>query len=132
MWTVNEDKILNQCKNVYGSGYCAASSTAEDLATFTTTQTTTVTPVGFTSPTSPAWGISGYGTTEPIPVYTPAVFWSPASPAGAVATTKVADAKAVETTTAVVASSTSSSSTKSHKHKTTKTQRAVVATPFSA
>ncbi|PMD24596.1 glycoside hydrolase family 28 protein [Hyaloscypha hepaticicola] len=79
MWTVNENKILNQCKNVYGTGYCAATSTAAALAAFTTTVTTTSPPAGFTSPTSPAWGVAGYGITIPIPVYTPAVFWSPVS-----------------------------------------------------
>ncbi|TVY36592.1 putative rhamnogalacturonase A [Lachnellula subtilissima] len=79
MWTENGNKILNQCKNVYGTGYCAGTATASPLATFTTTATTTVTPAGYTSPTSPAWGIAGYGTTLPIPVYTPAAFWSPVS-----------------------------------------------------
>lgn len=79
MWTVNENKILNQCKNVYGTGYCAATSTAAALAAFTTTVTTTSPPAGFTNPTSPAWGVAGYGITIPIPVYTPAVFWSPVS-----------------------------------------------------
>jgi rhamnogalacturonan hydrolase len=80
MWTVNEKKILNQCKNVYGTGYCAATSTAgAKLTTFTTTATTTSPPAGFTNPTRPIWGVSDFGTTIPIPVYTPAVFWSPVS-----------------------------------------------------
>jgi rhamnogalacturonan hydrolase len=80
MWTVNQKKILNQCKNVYGTGCCAGTSTAgASLTTFTTTATTTSPPAGFTSPTRPIWGVSGYGTTIPIPVYTPAVFWSPVS-----------------------------------------------------
>jgi rhamnogalacturonan hydrolase len=79
MWTVNQNEILNQCKNVYGTGYCAGTSTGLPLTTFTTTATTTAKPSGFTSPVSPAWGVSGYGITIPIPVYTPAVFWSPAS-----------------------------------------------------
>ncbi len=39
MWTVNQNKILNQCKNVYGTGYCAATSTAAALAAFATTVT---------------------------------------------------------------------------------------------
>ncbi|KAA8905875.1 pectin lyase fold/virulence factor [Sphaerosporella brunnea] len=81
MWTVNGNKVLNKCNNVYGTGYCAAVSTSGmSLTTFTSTQTSTVAPTGFTSPTKPAWGVSGYGVTVPIPVYTPAVFWQPASP----------------------------------------------------
>lgn len=80
MWTVNQKKILNQCKNVYGTGCCAGTSTAgASLTTFTTTATTTSPPAGFTSPTRPIWGVSDYGTAIPIPVYTPAVFWSPVS-----------------------------------------------------
>jgi rhamnogalacturonan hydrolase len=79
MWTLNGGKLFNQCKNVYGTGYCAATSTASLLATFTTTVTTTSPPSGYTAPTRPAWGVAGYGTADPIPVYTPAVFWSPAS-----------------------------------------------------
>ncbi|KAN0092144.1 carbohydrate-binding module family 1 protein [Hyaloscypha variabilis] len=102
MWTVNENEILNQCKNVYGTGYCAATSTAgQSLTTFTTTVTTTSPPAGFTSPTSPAWGVSGYGVTIPIPVYTPAVFWSPES-SGVASASSVASAKAVTKTSSSV------------------------------
>jgi rhamnogalacturonan hydrolase len=80
MWTVNQNKILNQCKNVYGTGYCAATSTSGAyLTTFTTTVTTTSPPAGFTNPTRPIWGVGDYGTAIPIPIYTPAVFWSPVS-----------------------------------------------------
>jgi rhamnogalacturonan hydrolase len=80
MWTVNGKKVLNKCNNVYGTGYCAATSTAgKSLTTFTSTQTSTAAPSGFTSPTKPTWGVSGYGTTDPIPVYTPAAFWKPVS-----------------------------------------------------
>ncbi|KAL9625816.1 MAG: hypothetical protein Q9160_000136 [Pyrenula sp. 1 TL-2023] len=77
MWTVNGNKVVNVCKNVYGTGYCAASGSGS--ATFTTSVTSTTPPAGFTSPTSPTWAVEGYGTTDPIPVYTPAVMWPAAS-----------------------------------------------------
>ena len=110
MWTVNQNKIENQCKNVYGSGYCAGTSTAgQTLTTFTTTVTTSTPPAGFTSPSSPAWGVSGYGVTIPIPVYTPAVFWSPgsavASGKAAVETSSSASVPASTTKAAVQSSS---------------------------
>lgn len=80
MWTVNQSKLLHQCKNVYGTGYCAGTSTAgQVLTSFTTTMTVTAKPAAFTSPISPAWGVSGYGLTIPIPVYTPAVMWDASS-----------------------------------------------------
>lgn len=108
MWTVNGGKLLNQCKNVYGTGYCAASSTAgSSLTTFTTTVTTTTPPAGYTAPTKPAWGIAGYGTTLPIPVYTPAVFWEVAS-LGTVASTNAA---VVATSSSSLPTSTKASST---------------------
>jgi rhamnogalacturonan hydrolase len=107
MWTVNQNRILNQCKNVYGTGYCAATSTAAALAAFSTTVTTTSPPAGFTSPTSPAWGVAGYGITIPIPVYTPAVFWSPIS-GGVASGSSAAIASVVKTlsSTSVPASTT--------------------------
>ena len=101
MWTVNQNKILNQCKNVYGTGYCAATSTAAALAVFATTVTTTSPPAGFTNPTSPAWGVAGYGITIPIPVYTPAVFWSPVS-SGVASGSSSANAAVVKTPSAIV------------------------------
>ncbi|KUJ23727.1 pectin lyase-like protein [Mollisia scopiformis] len=110
MWTVNGNKVINQCKNVYGTGYCAGTSTAASLTTFTTSVTSTVAPTGFVTPTSPAWGISGYGTTDPIPVYTPAVFWSPAS-SGVASTTASADG-AVSASASVAKSTAASSSLK--------------------
>ncbi|KAH8594647.1 pectin lyase fold/virulence factor, partial [Bisporella sp. PMI_857] len=70
MWTINGNKVLNICKNVYGTGYCARADTGAALATFTSTMTTTAAPTAYASPVSPAWGISGYGVTIPIPVYT--------------------------------------------------------------
>ena len=101
MWTVNENKILNQCKNVYGTGYCAATSTAAALAAFATTVTTTSPPAGFTNPTSPAWGVAGYGITIPIPVYTPAVFWSPVS-SGVASGSSSAIAAVVKTPSSII------------------------------
>ncbi len=106
MWTVNEDKIVNQCKNVYGTGYCAGKSTAEALTTFTTSVTTNTAPPGFTSPTSPAWGITGYGTTLPIPIYTPAAFWRPVSSGVASGSTTKASSVASSTSKAASVSST--------------------------
>src|SRR5277367_5944426 len=93
MWTLNGNKVIHQCKNVYGTGFCAGSLAAGATpTTFTTSMTVTATPAAYTSPTKPAWAVEGYGTTDPIPVYTPAVWW-PVSGSGA--TTLVA---AVSTT----------------------------------
>ncbi|KAL7271770.1 hypothetical protein RUND412_005451 [Rhizina undulata] len=88
MWTVNKAEVLLTCRNVYGTGYCARSLASGATATaFSSTITYTTTMPGYTSPTSPAWGLgtTGYGTTVSIPVYTPAVFWSVASEAGTLA-----------------------------------------------
>jgi rhamnogalacturonan hydrolase len=117
MWTVNQNEILNQCKNVYGSGYCAGTSIGLPLTTFTTTATMTSKPSGFTSPVSPPWGVSGYGITIPIPVYTPAVFWSPVS-SGVAAVVSTSSSFLASTTKAstkstansIIASSTASTS----------------------
>ncbi|KAF8858219.1 pectin lyase-like protein [Acephala macrosclerotiorum] len=116
MWTVNGNKVINQCKNVYGTGYCAGTSMAASLTTFTTSVTSTVAPSGFVTPTSPAWGVAGYGTTDPIPVYTPAVFWSSAS-SGVASTTggSVAvstSASVAKSTSAAVSSQKTSSAVK--------------------
>ena len=81
MWIVNGRKLLNQFKDDYETGYCATTSAAGvALMIFTTTVTTTTPPAGYSAPTKPAWGIVGYGTTLPIPVYMPAMLWSVASP----------------------------------------------------
>ena len=73
-------EIINQCKNVYGSGSCVEPAPAGGaLATYTTSQTVTATPTGYVAPTKPAWAVEGYGTTVAIPVYTPAVLWPTAS-----------------------------------------------------
>ncbi|KKY27109.1 putative endo-rhamnogalacturonase f [Phaeomoniella chlamydospora] len=44
MWTVNGDKVVNQCKNVYGTGECIKASTGS--TSYTTSVTTTTTPAG--------------------------------------------------------------------------------------
>jgi rhamnogalacturonan hydrolase len=72
------DRMINECNNVYGSGGCIQAATG--TATYSTVITTwSVAPAGWTAPASPAWGVSGYGLTVPIPVYTPSVFWPAAS-----------------------------------------------------
>ncbi|KAK0113487.1 hypothetical protein ONS96_014351 [Cadophora gregata f. sp. sojae] len=115
MWTVNGNTVVNQCKNVYGIGYCARKSTGLPLATFTTSVTSTVAPAGFTPPASPVWGVAGYGTNIPIPVYTPAALWKPVSSgvggSSVLATSKVSVAavQAPSTLTVVSAKKTSSS-----------------------
>lgn len=73
MWTLNGNKVINQCKNVYGTGICAGSASQ---TSFTSSATSTIPPAAYTSPLSPAWGVSGYGVTIAIPIYTPAAFWS--------------------------------------------------------
>ena len=106
MWTLNGKEIVNQCKNVYGVGYCARSLSAGVKATtYTTSSTTIATPSAYVSPTKPAWGISGYGTTDPIPIYTPAVFWpvSGASSAKALVSLTIASATVGSKTTAMPA-----------------------------
>jgi rhamnogalacturonan hydrolase len=79
MWTVNSGKLLQQCKNVYGAGYCADKSTSGPLTTFTSTMTVTTPPPGYTPPVKLDWAVEGYGTTDPIPIYTPPPLWPPAS-----------------------------------------------------
>ncbi|KAG4418060.1 hypothetical protein IFR04_008797 [Cadophora malorum] len=116
MWTVNGNSVINQCKNVYGSGYCAGKSTGIPLATFTTSVTSTVAPAGFTAPASPAWGVAGYGTNIPIPVYTPAALWMPVSSGVAgssviASTSKVSVAAVKATSTSAAASTKKTSST---------------------
>ena len=107
MWTFTGNEIINQCKNVYGTGYCAAAGSG--TAAFTTSVTTTVTPSGYVSPTSPAWGIEGYGTTDPIPIYTPAVFW-PVVSAAASTTAAALSASPMSTATPVQATTATDSS----------------------
>ncbi|KAH7379816.1 pectin lyase fold/virulence factor [Cadophora sp. MPI-SDFR-AT-0126] len=118
MWTVNGKTVVNQCKNVYGSGYCAGKSTGLPLAAFTTSVTSSVAPAGFTAPVSPAWGVAGYGTNIPIPVYTPAALWKPVS-SGVASTSKVSVA-AVKTTSTSIAASTKKTSSSSVKATSTK------------
>lgn len=74
MWTLKGKEIVDQCKNVYGSGSCVRANDGQ-TTTYTTSQTVTATPTGYTSPASPTWAVEGYGTTDPIPVYTPTVWW---------------------------------------------------------
>jgi rhamnogalacturonan hydrolase len=120
MWTVNQNKILNQCKNVYGTGYCAATSTpGARLTTFTTTVTTASPPAGFTNPTRPIWGVSDYGTAIPIPIYTPAVFWSPVS-SGVASPGSASKEKAVKTSSVSVPASTATGASKSSSYTVTK------------
>lgn len=84
MWSLYSNEVINQCKNVYGTGMCIQATTG--TATYTTSVTSTVSPTGWTTPTAPAWAVTGYGTTVAIPIYTPAVFWPTASTAAASAT----------------------------------------------
>ncbi|KAF4628371.1 hypothetical protein G7Y89_g9786 [Cudoniella acicularis] len=87
LWTESGDHVVNQISNVYGSGddvygpndgiqvlEAGATPTA-----YTTSYTITTPPSGWTEPPSPAWAApsTGYGTTDPIPVYTPAPLWKP-------------------------------------------------------
>lgn len=74
MWTLNGNKIVNQCKDVYGSGSCVRSET-QGTPTYTTSQTVTATPTGYATPTKPSWAVEGYGTDIPIPVYTLTVLY---------------------------------------------------------
>jgi len=86
MWTMNGNEVIHQCYNVYGTGVCAGNATQASVSNCVTSTTP---PIAYTSPVSPAWGISGYGYTIPIPVYTPAPFWtySAAGSQGAATTT---------------------------------------------
>ena len=47
----------------------------EALPTYASSQTVTVAPTAYVSPTKPTWAVEGYGTTVAIPVYTPSVWW---------------------------------------------------------
>ncbi|KAH8650577.1 pectin lyase fold/virulence factor [Tricladium varicosporioides] len=133
MWTVNGGKILNQCKNVYGAGYCVGTSTGTPLATFTTTATTTSAPAAFTSPTSPAWGLgtTGYGLTIPIPIYTPAVFWSVAS-AGVASGTAAGSSAATTSASSAVQTSKASSRTSATSKVASSTKKVVNAVATSS
>lgn len=73
MWTVNKNQVVLQCRNVYGTGYCARELASGATPTeFSSTVTMTTTMSGYVVPTSPTWAVAGYGTTISIPVYTPA------------------------------------------------------------
>ena len=113
MWTLYGSKVVNQCKNVYGTGMCIQAATG--TATYTTSVTETASPAGWTAPASPAWGNSGYGTTDPIPIYTPAVFWPTASnsAAAAVATSTPSVSSASVAALNVKVSSTAAATSKS-------------------
>ena len=76
MWTLNGDKIINQCKNAFGTGYCLQElASAAQASTYTVSSTVTATPTAYVSPAKPSWAVEGYGTTDPIPIYTPAAMW---------------------------------------------------------
>ena len=80
VWTVNGKEVINQCKNVYGSGYCIESlASGASPTTYTVSSTVTATPTAYVAPAKPEWAVEGYGTTVAIPVYTPAVLWPVAS-----------------------------------------------------
>ncbi|KAG4440756.1 hypothetical protein IFR05_003743 [Cadophora sp. M221] len=111
MWTVNGNTVVNQCKNVYGSGYCVGKSIGLPLATFTTSVTSTAAPAGFTAPAKPAWAVAGYGTNIPIPVYTPAALWKPVS-SGVAGSTVVASTSKVSVASVKATSTSAPMSTK--------------------
>ncbi|KAN0108708.1 glycoside hydrolase family 28 protein [Hyaloscypha variabilis] len=87
VWTESGDYIVNQIQNIYGDGddSYGTDNGIEVLApgakpmAYTTSYTITAAPAGWTDPPSPAWAApsTGYGTTDPIPVYTPAPLWKP-------------------------------------------------------
>ncbi|KAI5838299.1 pectin lyase fold/virulence factor [Morchella snyderi] len=113
MWTVNKDRVVLQCNNVYGTGYCARELASGATPTaFSSTVTITTTMSGFTSPTSPAWGVAGYGTTESIPVYTPAALWGTVAAAEVAAREVTSTAVAATTSTKAATSTQAATSTK--------------------
>jgi rhamnogalacturonan hydrolase len=76
MWTETRDQLIHQCRNVYGTGYCARQLPEGASPTeFSSSITVNSVPTGFVKPNKPDWGVSGYDVTVSIPVYTPAVRW---------------------------------------------------------
>jgi rhamnogalacturonan hydrolase len=94
MWTLNGDKVVHQCYNVFGTGLCAGDDTQTTVSNLATSTTP---PAAYTSPASPAWGVSGYGVTIPIPVYTPAAFWSYSAASAQGASSTIASVVATQT-----------------------------------
>jgi rhamnogalacturonan hydrolase len=74
MWTKTGNKVVNVCKNVYGSGFCAKKGSGGKYATSAVSNSP---PAGYTAPVKPRWALpdTGYGTAEAIPVVTPAPMW---------------------------------------------------------
>lgn len=107
MWTVTKGAVVLQCRNVYGAGYCAR-ELADGVAptSFSSTVTISTTMEGYVVPTSPVWGVAGYGTTVSIPVYTPAVLWGiEAAAVGGASSVRVMATGTVSATSAVLAKS---------------------------
>ena len=58
MWTMNGNKIIDQCESAHGEGYCARTLVANAVPTaFTVSLTIIATLNAYASPTKPAWGI---------------------------------------------------------------------------
>ncbi|EDO03754.1 hypothetical protein SS1G_06235 [Sclerotinia sclerotiorum 1980 UF-70] len=89
VWTESGSTSVNHISNIFGVGddVYGPNNGIVELAqgenpkseTYTSTYTITSAPTGWATPTWPAWAVAttGYGTTDPIPVYTPAPLWRP-------------------------------------------------------
>ncbi|KAF4624554.1 hypothetical protein G7Y89_g13617 [Cudoniella acicularis] len=87
VWTESNDSVINHINNFYGVGddVYGPNNGLKILepgatpTTYTSAYTITASPTGWVQPTAPAWaaGSTGWGTTEPIPVYTPKALWKP-------------------------------------------------------
>jgi hypothetical protein len=86
VWTESNDYVKNQISNIYGTGDDSYGTNeipilaaGETPTVYTSTYTITTPPAGWTVPPDPAWAApsTGWGTTDPIPVYTPAPLWKP-------------------------------------------------------
>ncbi|KAH8809432.1 pectin lyase fold/virulence factor [Xylogone sp. PMI_703] len=87
VWTESGSSVVNKINNVFGvsdsvygpnDGISSLASGATPT-TYTSKYTITTPPPNWTSPSYPTWAAptTGYGTTDPIPVYTPAPLWRP-------------------------------------------------------
>ncbi|CAD6442042.1 a44b4a53-3dc7-4106-be3e-5f0ba2cf8c7f [Sclerotinia trifoliorum] len=89
VWTESGSTSVNHISNIFGVGddvygpnngiVKLAQGEDPKSETYTSTYTITSAPTGWATPTWPAWAAptTGYGTTDPIPVYTPAPLWKP-------------------------------------------------------
>jgi rhamnogalacturonan hydrolase len=87
MWTESGSEQWYSCENAYGSGACL--NDGDDYSSYTTTQTVTSTPSGYSAATMASDLATAFGTESPIPIPAiPTSFYPGATPASALAGAK--------------------------------------------